>query len=298
MIYTLTLNPAIDFLCFSEKIKRGNIYSSNSENIVVGGKGINVSFCLKELGVDSVATGFLAGFTGEKIKEDLSKADIKNDFVFLREGFSRINIKLRDGNETDINGKGPDISDDDLKVLLKKLKNIQNGDTLVLSGSIPPSLNKNIYALIIEKLQGKNIKFVVDAAGEALKATLKLKPFLIKPNKQELEELFGKKIKTKKQIINCAKALKNEGAQNVIVSLAEKGAVLLSENNKEIFAPAKKGKVINTVGAGDAMVAGFLAGYQKTNDFDYSLKLAIAAGSATAFSVGIAKKEDIDSIKI
>lgn len=296
MVYTLTLNPALDFTVFGDEVIRGEINESKKEFAISGGKGINVSRCLKELGVESVATGFLAGFTGEKIETDLKLAGIKTDFVKLKNGFSRINVKIRDGAETDINGQGPEITEENLAELFEKFKNIKSGDILVLAGSVPKTIPQNIYALIIKKLLNKGIKFVVDARGEALKEVLKYKPFLIKPNLPELEELFNLKISNNAEVIKYAKILKEQGAENVVVSLGGNGAVFVTSENEVIVENAITGTVKNTVGAGDSMVAGIIAGYIKTKEYNFALKLGIAAGSATAFSEGIAKRQNIEKI--
>lgn len=294
MIYTVTFNPAIDYVMYADTIQSGETNRSSSEEIYFGGKGINVSLVLKELGVESKALGFIAGFTGLAIEEYLEKTGIKTDFVKLDRGFSRINVKIKSGEETEINGRGPDIPSDKVEEFLLKTDEIKNGDTLILSGSIPGSMPNDIYEKILEKLSCKDIRIVVDATGDLLKNTLKYKPFLIKPNKDELAELFGKNLETKEDIITCAKKLKEMGAQNVLVSMACDGAILLDAEGKVHATSAKKGTVVNSVGAGDSMVAGFLAGAHK--GYDYALKLGNASGAATAFSKGLASKAEIDRL--
>lgn len=292
MIYTLTFNPAIDYVMYFDEVSEGETNRAAREYAVIGGKGINVSVILKRLGVKSVAMGFAAGFTGDAILSELEKSGIDTDFVMLENGISRINVKVKSDAETELNGAGPDISEKATDELFKKLENLGEGDTLVLAGSVPKSLPEDIYCTIMERLQNKNVRFVVDAEGDLLLNTLKYKPFLVKPNHHELGGFFGKKLEDTDEIVFYAKKLQEKGAKNVLVSMAEKGAVLIDENGNSEFCPAFKGEVKNSVGAGDSMVAGFLAGIEK-NDYSYALKLGSAAGSATAFSVGLAEKEDI-----
>jgi len=292
MIYTLTFNPAIDYVMHFDAIETGKTNRSENEYAVIGGKGINVSVVLKRLGVPSAAMGFVAGFTGEAIRNELEGMGIKTDFVQLEKGMSRINVKVKTETETELNGKGPDISDAELTKLFEKLEGLKENDTLVLAGSIPKSLPKDIYSSIMEKLFRKGIRFVVDAEGELLLSCLKYKPYLIKPNHHELGALFGKTLTTHDEIILYAKKLTEMGAENVLVSMAEQGAILVEKSGATHFCPAAKGVVKNSVGAGDSMVAGFLAG-AKNGDFAYALRLGSASGSATAFSEGLADKEDI-----
>lgn len=294
MIYTVTFNPAIDYVMHTDTIKNGVTNRSFSEEIYFGGKGINVSFVLNELGIKTKALGFVAGFTGEAIKQYLKDSDIEADFVSLENGFSRINVKIKSEEETEINGRGPDISAEKQEEFLLKTNNIKDGDTVVLAGSIPPSLPDNIYETILERLCDRKIRIVVDATGDLLKNTLKYRPFLIKPNKAELEELFAKELSSHDQIIQCALALQEMGAQNVLVSMAKNGAILLDSHGKVHHCPAAKGVVVNSVGAGDSMVAGFLAGADK--DYEYALKLGTASGGATAFSRGLATKCEIEKL--
>lgn len=296
MIYTLTLNPAIDYYLYIDRLSSGSILRSNGEKAVFGGKGINVSLVLKELGISSTATGFVAGFTGKAIDDGISCREIKTDFVYLKEGLSRINVKIRDNDETDINGIGPKVSKDDTNILLQHLQCIQCGDILVLSGSVPSGIPQSIYSQIICALSNKGIKFVVDAQKDLLTDTLKYKPFLIKPNQDELSEIFGTKIESIEQALFYAKELRNMGAQNVAVSMGEHGAILLDEYGKEHICRAVDGKVINTVGAGDSMVAGILCGFIQTRDFGYALRLGVACGTACAFSEGLPQKDDIDRL--
>ena len=296
MIYTLTLNPAIDYVVHVDDLKIGSIGRSHNEGIFIGGKGINVSMILREHGLDSAAMGFVAGFTGNAIEQGLAEKGIHSDFVHLRGGFSRINIKIRSREETDINGQGPEITAEDLERLFAKLDGMKDGDTLVMAGSIPGSLPQDIYERIMGRQSGKNIRFVVDAEGELLTKTLRFHPFLIKPNREELGEIFSADIKDTVQSAKYARKLQEAGARNVLVSMGGSGALLLDEDGKTHFMDACSGEVINTVGAGDSMVAGFIAGYEKTGDYAYALKLGSASGSATAFSEGLADKKKIEEI--
>lgn len=296
MIYTVTFNPAIDYVMKADSIRTGETNRSKSEEIYFGGKGINVSLVLKELGVNSCALGFIAGFTGKALADALSEKGISADFTELEKGFTRINVKLKGNEETEINGCGPEIEDEALGKLFEKLEKLKDGDTLVLAGSIPSSLPPDIYEKIMLTLVNKNVRFVVDASGELLRDTLKYRPFLIKPNKAELSELFGKPLGNDEEIIECALKLKDEGAVNVLVSMAEDGSVLVDENGNIHKADAPRGTAVNSVGAGDSMVAGFIAGYEKTGDYGYALKLGTASGSATAFSSDLATRNKIDDI--
>lgn len=295
MFYTVTFNPAIDYVLHIDEMQAGCVNRSQSEEIYFGGKGINISIVLSELGIISKALGFVAGFTGEAIEEGVRKKGVETDFVYLKSGFSRINVKIKSKEETELNGQGPKISDKDLSALYEKLDKLEDGDTLVLAGSIPSILSFDIYEKILARLSGKRIKTVVDATNNLLLSTLKYNPFLIKPNNHELGEMFGVTLTSREQIIMYAKKLKEMGAVNVLVSMAGDGAVLVDEFGMVHTCDACKGDVKNSVGAGDSMVAGFLAG-SKEGDYAYALKLGTAAGGATAFSDGLAKKEDIDKL--
>lgn len=292
MVYTVTFNPAVDYVIRVEELKTGSVNRSVSEKIFFGGKGINVSLVLGELGVKSRALGFIAGFTGKAIEEGVRSKGVETDFVELSDGCSRINVKIKSDEETDINGGGPDISESALARLLEKLDSLRDGDMLVLAGSIPNSLPSDVYEKILTRLSGKRIKTVVDATKELLLNALKYKPFLVKPNHYELGEMFGVTIQTVDEIVRYAEKLKKMGAVNVLVSMAGDGAVLLDENGKLHRCGVCRGTVKNSVGAGDSMVAGFIAGSQ-SGDYETALKLGTAAGGATAFSDGLAKKEEI-----
>lgn len=291
MIYTVTFNPALDYVINVDNFKLGETNRSYKEEILIGGKGINVSVVLNRLGMSNTALGFVAGFTGTELERQARAYGINTDFVTLSSGNTRINVKLKVDTETEINAQGPRIDNEALNEFFKKLQYLKNGDTLVLSGSVPKSLPDDIYEQILERISDRKIKICVDATGDLLKNTLKYKPFVIKPNKSELEELVGKRLNTLEEIISAAKELKASGAQNVLVSMGGEGAVLVDSNNNFYFEEAKKINPINTVGSGDSMLAGFICGAQKS--YDYALKLGNAAGGATALSLYLATKEQI-----
>lgn len=292
MVYTVTFNPAIDYVVHTGEMKLGATNRSEREEMYFGGKGINVSIVLRELGIDSKALGFTAGFTGEAIEKGLANMGIDTDFVRLEKGNSRINVKIKSAEETELNGQGPHIDDKAIAALFDKLDNLADGDTLILAGSIPSSLPSDIYQRILERLSGKNIKAVVDATKDLLLNVLQYKPFLVKPNNFELGEMFGVELKTDEDIEKYARKLQDMGAVNVLISMAGDGAMLIDEFGKMHRCGVCKGTVRNSVGAGDSMVAGFTAGSLQ-GDYEYALKLGTAAGGATAFSDGLATKEII-----
>lgn len=292
MVYTVTFNPAIDYVVRMDSMKIGVVNRTSSENMYFGGKGINVSLVLAELGIKSKALGFVAGFTGRAIAEGVREMGVETDFVQLSEGCSRINVKIKAEDETEINGQGPQIPESAINALYEKLDGLRDGDTLVLAGSIPNTLPSDIYEKILERLSAKKIKTVVDATKDLLLNVLKYKPFLIKPNNHELGEMFGVELKSDEEIIAYAKRLREMGAENVLISMAGDGAILVDEHDEVHKCGVCKGKVKNSVGAGDSMVAGFIAGSEK-GDYDYALKLGTATGGATAFSDGLAKKDEI-----
>lgn len=296
MIYTVTFNPAIDYVVRVEEFSLGQVNRSSREEIQFGGKGINVSVMLKHLGTDSCALGFLAGFTGKAIEDDLHRMDIRTDFIHLSQGMTRINVKLKAKEETEINGQGPGISQADFQKLLEQVALLQPGDTLVLAGSIPQSLPDDVYERIIQSLAGKDIQVVVDATRDLLCNVLKYRPFLIKPNHIELGEIFDRTLHTDEEIRECASLLQQRGARNVLVSMAGDGAILLDETGAFHKIAAPKGKVKNSVGAGDSMVAGFLAGYLQSRDYETALRIGAAAGSATAFSEGLAQRDEVQAL--
>lgn len=295
MVYTVTFNPAIDYVVHTAEMRLGEVNRSSSEEMYFGGKGINVSIVLNELGTPSIALGFTAGFTGEAIENGIKAMGIKSDFVRLKTGNSRINVKIKAGEETELNGQGPHIDDEALEALFVKLDKLSDGDTLVLAGSIPSSLPSDIYERIMQRLSDRKIRTVVDATNDLLLNVLKYKPFLIKPNNHELGEMFGVTLSEDEEIERYARKLKDMGAINVLISMAGDGAMLIDENGKCHRCGVCKGKVRNSVGAGDSMVAGFLTGAQN-GDYEYALKLGTAAGGATAFSDGLAVKAKIEEL--
>lgn len=297
MIYTVTFNPAIDYVVRVEEFSLGQVNRSSSrEEIQFGGKGINVSVMLNHLGTDSCALGFLAGFTGKAIEDDLHRMGIRTDFIHLSQGMTRINVKLKAKEETEINGQGPGISQADFQKLLEQVALLRPGDTLVLAGSIPQSLPDDVYERIIQSLAGKDIQVVVDATRDLLCHVLKYQPFLIKPNHIELGEIFDRTLHTDEEIRECASLLQQRGARNVLVSMAGDGAILLDETGAFHKIAAPKGEVKNSVGAGDSMVAGFLAGYLQSRDYETALRIGAAAGSATAFSEGLAQRDEVQAL--
>ena len=296
MIYTVTLSPSIDYVVRLSNMRFNITNRTDSEEYYFGGKGINVSQVLAELDLDSTALGFLAGFTGDAIEKGIRNSRIRTEFIRLSEGFTRINIKIKSGGETEINGQGPDIPAEALEELMKKLDRIQDGDTLVLAGSIPKTCPYDIYERMLERVKGKNIMIAVDATKQLLVNSLSMHPFLIKPNRMELAEIFHKEVETQEDVFKYAGKLQEMGARNVIVSLGRRGAVLLDENGETHSCGVLKENVVNTVGAGDSMVAGFIAGYQKTGDYGYALKLGSACGNATSFLPGLATRAKIDEV--
>lgn len=293
MVYTVTFNPALDYVVRMGSFQTGETNRTESDELQWGGKGINVSTVLRNLGVDNVALGFLAGFTGQALDHGLRKVGIATDFIWLPEGLTRINVKIKAGQETEINGMGPAIPAAALEELFAKLDRLQTGDVLVLAGSIPASLPDDVYQRILARLEGRDILTVVDATRELLCAVLPYRPFLIKPNAAELGEIFGKVLTTDREIEACARQLQERGARNVLVSMAGDGSLLLDETGAVHRLGVPQGKVVNSVGAGDSMVAGFLAGWLEHHDYAMAHRLGAATGSATAFSEGLAVKDQV-----
>lgn len=299
MIFTVTLNPSIDYVVETENFKIGCLNRSKNEYAVAGGKGINVSCVLKELGVETKALGFAAGFTGNEIIRILNQKGIKNNFVVLEKGMTRINVKINGKNETEINGKGPEISEREFNWLREILEEAKKGDMLILSGSVPQSNVKDMYEKLAESANKKGIRFIADTEGKKLLSTLKYKPFMVKPNLKELEEIFGAKIETDEGIIAYGRKLQyydGGGAENVLISMGKEGAVLLCGDGRILRKKAPKGNVLSTVGSGDSMVAGFAAGIELYGDYEKAFKLACACGSACAFSIGTPTKEKINEV--
>lgn len=297
MIYTVTLNPALDYIMHMEHFVPNRVNTTSSEVILPGGKGINVSIVLHNLGLQSTALGFIAGFTGNEIRRKLQKMGIAEAFLPLSQGYSRINMKICSQEETEINGRGPVIDNESLQKLYAQLDQLETGDILVLAGSIPSSLPDSIYQDILKRLEPKRVMTVVDARKELLEKVLPLHPFLIKPNHFELAELFGlDELQDKSEVLHYAKKLQERGARNVLVSMAGAGGVLAAENGQTYEAPAPKGTVINSVGAGDSMVAGFLYGLITTDSFEQAFYTGLACGSASAFSEQLATKDAVNHI--
>lgn len=295
MIYTVTFNPAIDYIVHTGTMQVGQVNRSQGEELYFGGKGINVSFVLHELGLPSKALGFVAGFTGAAIEAGIQEQGIATDFVHLDSGFSRINVKIKSGEETELNGQGPNISEAAVAELFEKLNQLQDGDILILAGSIPNTMSADSYEKILVHLSDKDIKVVVDATKDLLLKVLPYHPFLIKPNNHELGELFGVTLHSIEEIATYAKKLQEMGAQNVLISMAGDGALLIDETGKQHVCGVCKGTVKNSVGAGDSMVAGFVAGSMH-GDYEAALKLGTAAGGATAFSEGLAQRAEIERL--
>lgn len=293
MVYTVTFNPSLDYIISLQGFQIGMTNRTKEEQMLPGGKGINVSTVLQNLGIENTALGFTAGFTGQEIERMVKEIGFQCDFIRTKTGFSRINVKLKDYDGTEINGIGPVIQKEEVEKLMEKLKQLQEGDVLVLAGSIPKSLPNSIYRDILAELQKKGILFVVDATKDLLLHVLKYKPFLIKPNNHELGEVFGVKLKTRDSVIPYAKNLQERGARNVLVSMAGEGAVLVAENQEIFMLPAPKGTLVNAVGAGDSMVAGFIAGWLEEQSYSHAFHMGVAAGSASAFSQFLATKEEV-----
>lgn len=296
LIYTVTFNPSLDYIVGVKDFKPGATNRTSYEQMLAGGKGINVSYVLKNLGFESTAIGFLAGFVGEELKRRIVADGINADFLTLEDGISRINVKLKDIDGTEINGMGPDIAPDKVKELRAKINALKAGDILVLAGSIPQSMPDTIYMDIMADLQGRGVNIVVDATRDLLMNVLSYKPFLIKPNNHELGEIFGVELSTREEIVPYAKKLQENGARNVLVSMAGEGAVLIDENGCVYMSEAPKGKVVNAVGAGDSMVAGFVAGYLEKKNYEYAFHKGLAAGSASAFSEQLATDEEVEAL--
>lgn len=296
MIYTVTFNPALDYVVKMDSLELGMVNRSTAEAVYYGGKGINVSIVLNNIGVENVALGFIAGFTGREIEDGVKAMGVTTDFITLADGMSRINVKIKAEKETEINGQGPDIKAEELLELFNKLEKLKGGDCLVLAGTIPASLPSDIYEQIMAKLMNKGIDIVVDATKELLLNVLKYHPFLIKPNNHELEEIFGVKLSTDEDIAEYAKKLQIMGARNVLISMAGDGAMLITEAGEVLRIGVPKGKVVNSVGAGDSMVAGFTASYLKDHDYMEALKRGTATGSATAFSEGLATADKVEEL--
>lgn len=293
MIYTVTCNPSLDYIVTVEGFAQGKTNRASGERLYPGGKGLNVSMMLKNLGTDSLALGFAAGFTGEEIIRRLEERGCKSRMIRLSQGNSRINIKLRAGEETEINGAGPKPREAEIRELMEILEELKEGDFLVLAGSVPAGAPDSFYEEIMERLSGKGVRFVVDATRELLLRSLKYRPFLVKPNHHELGELFGTEIRGREEAALYADRLRRMGARSVLVSMAGEGAVLLAGDGSLYQAEAPGGIVKNSVGAGDSMVAGFLAGYTEKGTYGHAFRMGLCAGSASAFSEWLAERETV-----
>lgn len=293
MIYTVTFNPSLDYIVGTEGFQLGNTNRTVSELMLPGGKGINVSTVLKNLGIESTALGFTAGFTGEEIRRRVSGLGFRSEFIDVGNGFSRINVKMKEFDGTEINGQGPVIGENAVGRLMERLDSLEEGDTLVLAGSIPASMPDSIYSDILARLEGKGVVSIVDATKDLLLNVLKYRPFLIKPNHHELGEIFGVDLERREDVVPYAEKLQEQGAQNVLVSMGGKGAVLLDAEGSVHMLPVPKGTLVNAVGSGDSMVSGFLAGWTEKKDYEHAFRMGISAGSASAFSELLATKEEI-----
>lgn len=296
MIYTVTFNPSLDYIVSIDHFQLGKTNRTISELMLPGGKGINVSIVLKNLGLESTALGFTAGFTGREIREKITSLGILHEFIHIQNGFSRINVKMKDFDGTEINGQGPDIDAAAVDRLLARLEKLEEGDALVLAGSIPRSIPDSIYRDILSMLQGRDILTVADATGDLLLNVLEYRPFLIKPNNHELGEIFHAELRTREEVIPYAHRLQEMGARNVLVSMAGQGAVLAAEDGSVRQLPAPEGVLVNAVGAGDSMVAGFLAGWLERKDYEHAFRMGVAAGSASAFSEHLATRAEVEAL--
>ena len=296
MIYTVTFNPSLDYIVSVADLKLGRTNRTDSEYLLPGGKGINVSTVLRNLGIENTALGFVAGFTGAEVVKRLEALGVTNGFIQIEEGFTRINLKLRSIDGTEINGQGPVIGEEKVQMLMEQLRKLGEGDVLFLSGSIPTSMPDDAYQKIMKLLDGKGVQTVVDATKDLLMNVLPYHPFLIKPNNYELGEIFGVELMTREAVVPYGKKLQEMGAQNVLISMAGEGAVLVAADGKVFDAPAPKGTLVNGVGAGDSMVAGFMAGWMQKQDYRHAFYMGIAAGSASAFSKNLATKEEIEAV--
>ena len=296
MICTVTFNPSLDYIVSVEDFKLGLTNRTSSELMLPGGKGINVSTVLMNLGIENTALGFMAGFVGDEIVRKLEEMGVRSDFIRIPEGVSRINLKLKSIDGTEINGMGPEISAEKVQELMKKLDTLKEGDVLFLAGSIPSSMPDDMYEKIMARLDGKGVMIVVDATRDLLVNVLKYHPFLVKPNNHELGEIFGVELKTRQDVIPYGKKLQEKGARNVLISMAGEGAVLVAEDGQVFEKPAPKGILVNGVGAGDSMVAGFMAGWMEKQDYEYAFHMGISAGSASAFSENLATREEIQAV--
>ena len=296
MICTVTFNPSLDYIVSVEDFKLGLTNRTSSELMLPGGKGINVSTVLMNLGIENTALGFMAGFVGDEIVRKLEEMGVRSDFIRIPEGVSRINLKLKSIDGTEINGMGPEISAEKVQELMKKLDTLKEGDVLFLAGSIPSSMPDDMYEKIMARLDGKGVMIVVDATRDLLMNVLEYRPFLIKPNNHELGEIFEVTLKTREDVIPYGRKLQEKGARNVLISMAGEGAVLIAENGEVYSSPAPKGTLVNGVGAGDSMVAGFMTGWMEKQDYEHAFHMGVATGSASAFSEYLATRPEVEEV--
>ena len=296
MIATVTFNPSLDYICFVDDMRLGAINRTTCEQVLPGGKGVNVSIVLGNLGHQSRALGFVAGFTGDELCRRCSEAGVDADFIRVAEGMTRINVKVKSAEETELNGMGPRVTEKDVEVLLAKLDALGDGDTLVISGSVPAALPHDLYERIMARLAGSGVCIVVDAERDLLTRVLPHRPFLVKPNNHELGDIFGVTLRTRDEVVPYARRLQGLGAANVLVSMAGEGGVLVDETGAVHQSPAARGNVVNSVGAGDSSVAGFIAGLAETGSYEAAFRMALAAGSASAFSDHLATRAEVEAL--
>ena len=296
MIYTVTFNPSLDYIFTVDDFQLGLTNRTTSEQMLPGGKGVNVSIVLKNLGFDSTALGFIAGFTGDEIARRIQEMGLHTDFIRIPEGISRINLKLKNVDGTEVNGMGPVIGAEELGMLMDRLDQLKEGDTLFLAGSIPSSMPDDMYSRIMAMLDGRGVRIIVDATRDLLMNVLQYHPFLIKPNNHELGEIFGVTLRTRDDVVPYARKMQEKGARNVLVSMAGEGAVLVAEDGSVHKSEVPRGKLVNAVGAGDSMVAGFMAGWMESGDYEHAFHMGLATGSASAFSEFLATKEEVQEV--
>lgn len=296
MIFTVTFNPSLDYIVRVDEMRLGTINRTNYEQLLPGGKGINVSIVLGNLGHPSRALGFSAGVTGVALEKLLADAGVDADLVHVKEGFTRINAKIKAVEETELNGQGPRIAPEDVDALFSKLDVLGQDDTLVISGSVPNTLPSDMYEQVMERLAGHGVRIVVDAERDLLTRVLPYRPFLVKPNNHELGDIFGVTLKTRDEVVPYARRMQEMGAQNVLVSMAGEGGVLVAADGQVYQSPAAKGTVVNSVGAGDSCVAGFLAGLMETGSYQTAFRMGLAAGSASAFSDHLATRPEVEDL--
>ena len=296
MIFTVTFNPSLDYIVRVDEMRLGTINRTNYEQLLPGGTGINVSIVLGNLGHPSRALGFSAGVTGVALEKLLADTGVDADLVHVKAGFTRINAKVKAVEETEINGQGPRIAPEDVDALFSKLDVLGQDDTLVISGSVPNTLPSDMYEQVMERLAGRGVRIVVDAERDLLTRVLPYRPFLVKPNNHELGDIFGVTLKTRGEVVPYARRMQEMGAQNVLVSMAGEGGVLVAADGQVYQSPAAKGTVVNSVGAGDSCVAGFLAGLMETGSYQTAFRMGLAAGSASAFSDHLATRPEVEDL--